>query len=186
MIVRAPPGKVRIIGGTWRRRWLPVQDGVRPTPDRVRETLFNWLQPVLPGASCLDLYAGSGALGFEALSRGASHVTLVESMPGVAQALRDAATALGATALDIVAQEARQYLARTPSSPYAVAFLDPPFASGEIPRVLPLLAAGWLTVAAHVYIETARNADEVPLPEGWRMIRSGQTRETRYCLLQTA
>lgn len=182
----APPGKVRIIGGAWRRRWLPVQAGVRPTPDRVRETLFNWLQPVLPGARCLDLFAGSGVLGLEALSRGASHVTLVENRPETVQALRDAAHALGATALEIVHQDACQYLHGSPPAPYTVAFVDPPFASGEIPVVLPLLAKGWLAAASHVYIETARNADEVPLPEGWRMIRDGQTRETRYCLLLTA
>jgi 16S rRNA (guanine966-N2)-methyltransferase len=181
-----PPGKVRIIGGTWRRRWLPVPAGVRPTSDRVRETLFNWLQPFLAGAHCLDLYAGSGALGLEALSRGASRTTLVESAPGTARILREVAARLGAVSLDIIEDEARRFLTRTPPVPFTVVFLDPPYASEEIPQMLPLLMAGWLAAAAHVYIETAREADEITLPEGWRMIRNGRTRDTRYALLLTA
>lgn len=123
---RARRGSVRIIGGTWRGRRLSLPEGpVRPTPDRVRETLFNWLARDLPGAACLDLYAGSGALGFEALSRGARRATLVERDPALADALAGHARLLGAAAL-VERADGLAYLAAT-SAPFDIVFVDPPF-----------------------------------------------------------
>ena len=147
--VRGRAGSVRIIGGHWRGTRLPVADldGLRPTADRVRETLFNWLMPVLPGARVLDLFAGSGALGFEALSRGAAAATLVERETGPATALREVAARLpGGEAAEIVRMDAISWL--TPAARegrrYDIAFIDPPFAGGlwkrAITAVEPLLA----------------------------------------------
>ena len=157
----AQPGFVRIIGGTWRRRRiaLPRDVELRPTPDRVRETLFNWLAPVLPGADCLDLFAGTGALGFEALSRGAGHAVLVEREPRVAQALELVKDELGAAA-DIVRADAADYLARGDRKSFDIAFIDPPFADpvdAVLTGLLPLLRPG-----ARVYLERAESA---PWPE---------------------
>ena len=145
------PNRVRIIGGLWRSRVIPFPDlpGLRPTPDRVRETLFNWLGQDLTGWHCLDLYAGSGALGFEALSRGAASVTMVERAPRAWRALRDNAALLGARGLNIVCGDALEFLARAPASAPAspgfdVVFLDPPFgegiAEGRWPRLLERLS----------------------------------------------
>src|SRR5690606_2647217 len=129
--VRGAPGAVRIVGGRWRGTRLPVADaeGLRPTPDRVRETLFNWLQPVLPGARVLDLFAGSGALGLEALSRGAREALLVERDPGLAQQLRRAVERLqGGEAVQVVNADALAFLSGYAGPPFDIAFVDPPFA----------------------------------------------------------
>ena len=182
------PGRVRIIGGQWRRRWLPVPAGaaLRPTPDRVRETLFNWLAPSLLGARCLDLFAGSGVLGLEAISRGAAHATLVEHDRELVTQLRTNVALLAAEeAVRVIESEALRFLATPSNVIFNVVFLDPPYASGLVARVLPLLTPQWLTPAALVYLETAREQPLVPLPEGWRMIRVGETSKTRYCLAQT-
>ena len=119
---------LRIIGGEWRSRKLKFADvpGLRPTPDRVRETLFNWLQWHVPGARCLDLFAGSGALGLEALSRGARDVVMVEKHPAAAQALRDNLTLLGARNARLVHDDALRYLGRVTVA-FDLIFLDPPF-----------------------------------------------------------
>jgi len=141
------PNRVRIIGGVWRSRMIPFPDlpGLRPTPDRVRETLFNWLGQNLAGRHCLDLYAGSGALGFEALSRGAASVTMVERAPRVCRALQDNAVLLGARDLNVVCGDALEFLAGVPvSTRFDVVFLDPPFGAGISeglwPRVLERLS----------------------------------------------
>lgn len=185
----APPGKVRIIGGQWRRRWLAVPSGttVRPTPDRVRETLFNWLAPHLAGAHCLDLFAGSGVLGLEAVSRGAAHVTLVETDPALVTQLKtNVAMLAAAAAVGVIARDALSFLTTTAPVKYHVVFLDPPFNSELMWRVLPLLTPAWLAAQALVYLETPRTGPEVTLPEGWRMMRAGETSQTRYCLVQAA
>src|SRR6187399_1285371 len=129
--------RVRIIAGKWRSRIVkfPAAAALRPTPDRVRETLFNWLGQRLDGLACLDLFAGSGALGFEALSRGAARVVMVEASRESARNLSDNALALGATDLEIVPGDALSYLARTAES-FDVAFLDPPYASDLAARAL--------------------------------------------------
>ncbi|HEY0501952.1 MAG TPA: 16S rRNA (guanine(966)-N(2))-methyltransferase RsmD [Lysobacter sp.] len=178
-----PIGKVRLIGGRWRGTRLAVPDapGLRPTSDRVRETLFNWLMPVLPGARVLDLFAGSGALGLEALSRGAANAVLVERDPVLAQALRETAARLqGGEAATVVQADALAWLTAQPADAFDLAFVDPPFAAGlwneALPRLLPRLAAkAWL------YLESPPEAAPV-LPPDWELHREGRTREVRYAL----
>ena len=178
---RGRAGTVRIIGGQWRGTRLPVADigGLRPTADRIRETLFNWLMPLLPGARVLDLFAGSGALGFEALSRGAEAATLVEREAGPATALREVAARLpGGEAAEIVRMDAISWLtqAAREGRRYDIAFIDPPFA-GElwqpaIEAVAPLMADdAWL------YVEMPVRGIAITLPEGWRLHREARTRE---------
>ena len=148
-------GGVRIIAGTWRGRRLPVPDapGLRPSPDRLRETLFAWLGPYLPGARCVDLFAGTGALGLEAASRGAAGVTLVERDRGVADALAGSLRALGADdTVTLVRRDWRAALDERPG-PYDVAFVDPPFDAGWQVPALERLAAGALAPGARVHVE---------------------------------
>jgi len=179
----ASVGKVRIIGGRWRGTKLAVPDikGLRPTSDRVRETLFNWLMPMLPGARVLDLFAGSGALGLEALSRGAASAVLVERDPAQAAALRATAARLsGGEAATIAQTDAQAWLGSQPAAAFDLAFLDPPFAAGLWDAVLPGVARlvkpdGWL------YVEAPLDADYA-MPSQWRMHREGRTREVRYAL----
>ncbi len=167
--------RVRLIAGQWRGRLLafPAEPGLRPTPDRVRETLFNWLDPWLAGARCLDLFAGSGALGFEALSRGAAAATLVDCNPAVVAALRENRERLGAEAL-IVASGAQDYLAAQGPAGFDIVFLDPPYASRLLSDALTtILAQRILKAAGLIYIESAV-ADRFELPAGLRWHRRGQ------------
>lgn len=177
------PGSVRIIGGRWRGTRLPVPDrpGLRPTSDRVRETLFNWLQPVLPGARVLDLFAGSGALGLEAASRGAATAQLVEADPQLAQALADAAARLDPDGRVAVWRgDALAFLREHAGERYDIAFVDPPFAAGLWPAVLELLPAR-LTSDAWLYVESP--AGQAPaLPADWALHRENGTRDVRYAL----
>jgi 16S rRNA (guanine966-N2)-methyltransferase len=173
---------VRIIGGDYRRRVLrfPDSEGLRPTPDRVRETLFNWLGQELDGWHCLDLFAGSGALGFEAASRGAARVVLVEQEPKVLAALRENHEILQKpAAMTIVRADALQYLAST-NTKFDLIFLDPPFKKGWIARLEPLLP-GALNEDAAIYVE-AENAIE-SLGD-WRTVRHGRAGEVHYHLLR--
>lgn len=173
--------RVRIIGGKWRSRVVrfPEAAQLRPTPDRVRETLFNWLGQRLDGLACLDLFAGSGALGFEALSRGASRVVMVERDRDVAAGLRENARVLEASGLEVVNADALAWLARGDER-FDVAFVDPPYASSLAPEALaalpPRLAAG-----ARVYVESAQ-----PLAPGprWRELRRDRAGAVRYCLYE--
>jgi len=187
---RGQAGKVRIIGGRWRGTRLNVGDapGLRPTSDRVRETLFNWLQPMLPGARALDLFAGSGALGMEALSRGAASAVLVERDPALAAELRALAARLpGGEAAQVVQADALAWLAQPPAADapgFDLAFVDPPFAAGlwqaVWPALLPKLApAAWLYVEAPLQTPLA-------LPPAWTPHREGSTREVRYALYRRA
>lgn len=183
-----PPGRVRIIGGTLRGRRLmvPEHPGLRPTGDRVRETLFNWLRPHLPGSRCLDCFAGTGALGFEASSRGAGRVLLLELDPRQARALRVNAEALGARQVDILNADALDWLERQQSEPFDLVFLDPPFAAGLLAPSCHLLAKrGWLAPGALVYLETAANAPWPPLPAGWDWWREGRAGRVRFALAAT-
>jgi 16S rRNA (guanine966-N2)-methyltransferase len=152
--VAGPPSKVRIIGGAWKRTPLVVVDspGLRPTPDRVRETLFNWLGNDLQGWRCLDLFAGTGALGLEAASRGAARVVLVERDARALAALRAVCERLKAGTVEIVAGDAQAYLART-SERFDLVLLDPPFGGNDLARVLPRVAAV-LAPGAAVYVES--------------------------------
>ncbi|RMF16570.1 MAG: 16S rRNA (guanine(966)-N(2))-methyltransferase RsmD [Gammaproteobacteria bacterium] len=167
-------GFLRIIGGKYRGRKLtfPVVDGVRPTPDRVRETLFNWLMHAVPGSRCLDLFSGSGALGLEALSRGACQVTLVERSATLARYLEQTAGMLNPEAqLHVVQADVASWLAAGAASPYDILFMDPPFRQGWLPRLLPLLEqGGWVAPGAWIYIEHETDCP-VPLPSNWQIHR---------------
>lgn len=177
------PGRVRLIGGKWRgtRLDVPESPGLRPTADRVRETLFNWLMPMLPGARVLDLFAGSGALGLEALSRGAASAVLVERDRALATALtRTLARLEGGEAAQVVNADAMAWLATDGGDPFDLAFLDPPFAAEMWSTVMPRLTAR-LAPTALLYVESP--ADQAPeLPADWHLHREGRTREVRYAL----
>jgi len=177
----ASRNRVRIIGGRWRSRVIrfPPAAQLRPTPDRVRETLFNWLGQRLDGLACLDLFAGSGALGFEALSRGARKVVMVESDRTVAAALRESAKLLEADGAEIVVGDAIAFLGRS-GEPFDVVFLDPPFASDlaarAMERLLPRLNAG-----ARVYVESA---EPLAMPAPWKALREDRAGAVRYALYE--
>ena len=173
---------VRIIAGRYRRRLLrfPDSEGLRPTPDRVRETLFNWLGQDLAGLHCLDLFAGSGALGFEALSRGAARVVMVEQAPKVIAALHESAKMLeNPPAMETISGDALQYLASTKSK-FDLIFLDPPFSMGWIPRLDPLLS-GVANEGAAVYIEAEH---EIEALRDWRAVRHGKAGEVHFQLMR--
>jgi 16S rRNA (guanine966-N2)-methyltransferase len=181
------PGRIRIIGGQWRGRKLPVltQEGLRPTPDRVRETLFNWLAPVIDGARCLDLFAGTGALCLEALSRGAAEVVMVERAAHVAEQLRQNLATLKAHGAAVVETDAAAYLQR-PVEPFDIVFLDPPFAAGLIaPCALALEARGWLVPRGLVYIEAPAALQPLPVPATWEFAKSKRAGQVGYHLLRT-
>lgn len=177
------PGRIRIIGGSLRNSRLQVPDlpGLRPTPERVRETLFNWLAPVIEGARCLDLCAGTGALGIEAWSRGAASVQFVERDTRAAQALRENLTRLRIDDNPVSTLDAGTFL-RGATQAFDLVFLDPPFALGlwaELARQLE--ASGWLAPNALIYVESSRA--EVPdLPPNWRLYREGRAGEVRFAL----
>ncbi|EDN65612.1 conserved hypothetical protein [Beggiatoa sp. PS] len=166
-------GKIRIIAGQWRGRKLqvPTQLEVRPTTSRVRETLFNWLAMDIPGSRCLDLFAGSGALGIEAASRGAKQVVLVENQRQIVQGLKQQLAKLTAEHLKIICADVRQFLKKTPST-FDIVFLDPPFGQDLLSPCCTLLEQnGWLNSTAHIYLETKRNLGEPQLPPTWQIIR---------------
>ncbi len=176
---------VRIIGGQWRSRRLefPERDGLRPTPDRVRETVFNWLAPRLAGARCLDLFAGSGAFGFEALSRGAARAVLVERDAKALTALHDNRQRLQAETAEIVAGDALEFLNR-PVEPFDIVFLDPPYASGLLAPCLARLAErGWVRPGGYIYLE-APEKQPPALPAGWTLMRSKTAGQVGYHLAQ--
>ena len=178
---KARQSKVRIIAGDWRGRLIgfPEAEGLRPTPDRVRETLFNWLGQTLDGKVCLDLFAGSGALGFEAHSRGAKRVVMVEQNPHVLRVLRENARKLGADRLDLVEADALKFLQRE-GRVFDVIFLDPPFHRGILSLLLPLLPDR-LASDGFVYAETETMLEP---GEGWAVWRSGRAGNVHYCLLK--
>ncbi|OOZ42337.1 16S rRNA (guanine(966)-N(2))-methyltransferase RsmD [Solemya pervernicosa gill symbiont] len=177
-------GKIRIIGGSWRGRKFPIPDveGLRPTPDRVRETLFNWLMPVLGGARCLDLYAGSGALGLEAASRGADRVVMVDRDHGVVRQLRHNIDTLKSDRVSVVQADALAYLERV-EQPFDIVFLDPPFRQELVAECCQRLeSGGWLTANAHIYLELERELGEPQLPKGWSLLRSKVAGQVGYHL----
>lgn len=182
--MKPPPGQVRIIAGSLRGSKLPVADlpGLRPTSDRARETLFNWLQDEVAGRRVIDLFAGSGALGFEAASRGAASVLLLEREPALAQSLRESAQRLHAGAVTVACGDALAWLAREPDTRFELAFLDPPFQAGLHQRAAALLAP-WLAPRAWIYVEHGAAVDFSP-PPGWSLHRQGGTREARHLLFR--
>jgi 16S rRNA (guanine966-N2)-methyltransferase len=187
----APGGRnsVRIIGGGWRGRRVNFPDipGLRPTPDRVRETLFNWLQHDVAGARCLDLFAGSGALGLEALSRGARELVFVEQAVAASRALSEQLTRLGAGRTgQVVEMGAARYL-RTllePSSPrFDIVFLDPPFGRGLLAEYVPMLDSGnWVRPGGLVYLENEKTEGAPALPSHWELLKSKSAGEVGYHL----
>ena len=161
--------KLRIIGGEWRSRQLPIPniEGLRPTTDRVRETVFNWLNFDIPGASCLDLFCGTGALGFEALSRGAKDCTFVELNRSVSEQIKTNLKTLHAQNAKVNNTDAAGFL-RQPATPFDVVFLDPPFRKDLLDQVIPLLADGWITPQGYIYIER-ESEKRLNLPANWHL-----------------
>ena len=178
----AAAGSVRIIGGRWRGSKLPVASapGLRPTSDRARETLFNWLQPMLPGARVLDLFAGSGALGLEALSRGAAGALLVERDPALAESLRATCARLGAGEATVLRADALELLRAPLHGRFDRVFVDPPFSDGLWAEVLARLDP-WLADDAWLYLESAPGAGPAP-GAGWRLHREAGTRDAHHAL----
>ena len=172
--------KVRIIAGKYRRRLLafPDADGLRPTPDRVRTTLFNWLGQELDGLQCLDLFAGSGALGFEAASRGAERVVMIERERKAVAALKASRELLAAHEVDIMGADALSYL-KTTRDRFDLIFLDPPFSQDLLPALLPLLPR-LLNEGGRVYAEAAK----FPPLADWRVLKEGVAGMVHYALLQ--
>ncbi len=189
---REARNSVRIIAGTWRGRRLhfPNLPGLRPTPDRVRETLFNWLQHEVSGARCLDLFAGSGALGMEALSRGAVECVFVEQAQAAARALVEQLRQFGGAARGRVVEMGAARFLRTPVGPggdggaaFDVLFLDPPYGERALEQYIPLVdAGGWVRPGGLVYLESERTAGQPALPAGWEMLRSKSAGEVGYHL----
>src|SRR5687768_11708252 len=180
-----PPNRLRIVGGRWRgtRIDFPAIEAIRPSPDRVRETLFNWLQIRIAGARCLDLFAGSGALGIEALSRGAVEVTFVDREPQVGRHITQTLQRLSATGATVQVEDATRFLARPPR-PFDVVFLDPPFASTLLQAAFDRLPQGWLADDAYIYVECPADVPLPALPAGWTLYRSKQAGQVGYHLLR--
>lgn len=176
--------QLRIIGGRWRGRRLrfPSVQGLRPTPDRVRETLFNWLAPHISGARCLDLFAGSGALGIEALSRGAGEVIFVERHPFVARQLRQNLILLGVDEPRVEQADALTWLNRR-GPPFDVILLDPPFDSGLLEPVCHALEKeGWLAPLASIYLESGLDKKTLNIPKTWEIVREKTAGQVIYRL----
>jgi 16S rRNA (guanine966-N2)-methyltransferase len=183
---------LRIIAGSWKgRRIRFMSDGIRPTGDRIRETLFNWLDPWIRDANCLDMFAGTGALGLEALSRGAASVLLVEKNRQAAQRLKQNIALLDAIAGRVITGDARK-LDYASHGPFDIVFLDPPFDSpggknSELSNLCTLLeSAGCLSTDAHIYIESARQSEWPELPPNWEVIRDRAAGQVRYALARRA
>lgn len=179
-------GQVRIIGGEWRGRKLkvPTVQDLRPTPDRVRETLFNWLTAYLPGAYCLDAFAGSGALGFEALSRGAAHVVLVDESPEVVALLKEELALFKAANAEIYRASVPQQL-KKPNKLFDIVFLDPPYQENILlPCCFHLENQGFLANEAYIYLEAKSTLVADDLPPNWQIIKSKKAGQVAYHLVQ--
>ena len=176
---------LRIIGGTHRGRKLSFVDApnLRPTPDRMRETLFNWLQPVIHNARCLDLFAGSGALGLEALSRGASEVVFVEKDRNAAQRLGENLTLLSYDPAQCRQQTAQNFFAAEPIQ-FDVVFLDPPYKGDFLPDIIQQLNNGWLANGAWIYLEHDSHQDAPVFPDGWQVLKQTKAGQATALLLR--
>ena len=183
----SPSGRLRIVAGKWRSRLLPVADvdGLRPTSERVRETLFNWLAPAIDGARCLDLFAGTGALGFEALSRGANSVVLVEQSKRAAGMLRENVNRLEADGAAVIQADSYAFVGEpTRHGKADIVFLDPPFADDRYEELCRLLDdGGWLAPGAQVYLEQDRKQSLPELPAGWQVEKEKTAGNVRYSLV---
>jgi 16S rRNA (guanine966-N2)-methyltransferase len=182
------PGRLRIVAGKWRSRLLRIIDepDLRPTSERIRETLFNWLRPVIEGARCLDLFAGTGALGIEALSRGAAHVVFVEKSARAAAAISDNLEALEAPNAEVFQRDAMDYLRIADPVRFDIVFLDPPFQAEMLTETCSILQdRGWLTAQAIVYLERSRDQDRPALPNGWAITHEKVAGKVSYSLAST-
>ena len=183
---KSMPGRLRIVAGNWRSRLLEVADvpGLRPTPERIRETLFNWLAPHIQGARCLDLFAGTGALGLEALSRGAAGSVFVETSAKALATLRHNIDDLDAAGASIVAASAFDYLERERGGKFDIVFLDPPFAEDLVGRACELIdRSGVLSENGLVYVEEQKSRPRPELPAGWTVLKERTAGNVRYALL---
>ena len=179
-------GQLRIIAGSWRGRKLAVLDleGLRPTPDRVRETVFNWLQSHLGQSRCLDLFAGTGALGLEAASRGAEHVSLVELNSKAAMQLRTHCQTLSAEQCEVHNQAATDFLNQNQQQ-YDIVFIDPPYQSDYWSEVAEqLIATGSLADDALIYLEYPTQLNKPVLPTQWQLIKEKKAGAVNYCLFR--
>jgi len=178
-------GQLRIVAGNWRSRLLQIADvpGLRPTAERIRETLFNWLSPRIHGARCLDLCAGTGALGIEALSRGASSVVFVERSPVATKTLKANIASLCASGAEVLNIDAQEYLAGSNVEAFDIVFIDPPFAGDLQHELCRLLTEQqWLADDARVYVEMDRAQPELRLPENWLELKNKTAGNVRYVL----
>ncbi len=183
---KSQAGRLRIVAGNWRSRLLDIAEveGLRPTSERVRETLFNWLAPRIHGARCLDAYAGTGALGLEALSRGARSVTFVERSAVAAKQLRRNIDILDAPGASVYQQDALTFLQEAETGPFDLVFLDPPFSDDLVEETCRLLESRRLLAAdALVYIELPKQGVEARLPVGWRVQKNKTAGNVRYMLV---
>jgi 16S rRNA (guanine966-N2)-methyltransferase len=186
---KARSGRLRIVAGNWRSRLLDIADvpGLRPTSERIRETLFNWLATRINGAHCLDLFAGTGALGLEALSRGARSTVFVEQSARAVDTLNENIKTLGAEGAIVCQMDALRYLSRERPERFDVVFLDPPFGTDMLEELCRLLAERqMLANDACIYLEQNRSAPEPDLPEGWHVSKNKTAGNVRYMLVQQA
>ncbi len=184
---KTPAGRLRIVAGNWRSRLLEIADvpGLRPTSERVRETLFNWLAPKIEGSRCLDLFAGTGALGLEALSRGATSVVFVDSSRRAARTIEKNVRSLEADGASIHHGDALQFLRTAQPGTFDIVFLDPPFAAdllGELCQQIAQLKV--LAPGATVYLEQDKTQPDPPLPAGWVVLRKKTAGQVRYSLVE--
>lgn len=180
-------GQLRIIGGEWRSRRFTFTEepGLRPTPDRVRETLFNWLTGHIEGARCLDLFTGSGALTLESLSRGAAFAMACDASRDVVLALRGHLASLNCERAEVHQQDALRLLESRPQQPFDLVFLDPPFRLDLLSGSCAALEAnGWLTPEARIYTESELPPDRLDMPNNWRLHRDKRAGQVWYCLWQ--
>ncbi len=180
-------GELSIIGGDWRSRKLRFPDagGVRPTPARTRETLFNWLSFHLAGSHCLDLFAGSGALGLEALSRGASTAVFVDHTPALAQALRSNLRLLNSESGEVACQSIDSFLGKSPARPFDIVFMDPPFRQGWLEKLFPMIADNqWVKPGSWIYVEHESGLPMPTAPQGWNLLKQKTAGQVAYCLLR--
>jgi 16S rRNA (guanine966-N2)-methyltransferase len=185
---KAPAGRLRIVAGNWRSRLLEIADvpGLRPTSERVRETLFNWLTPRIEGARCLDLFAGTGALGLEALSRGATSVVFVESSRRAANVLEQNARMLDASGAVICHGDALEYLKTAEPGYFDVVFLDPPFAAHLLKDACEAIeSSGIVAAGGLVYLEQDKAQPQPALPANWIIVKDKAAGQVRYSLVRT-
>jgi len=185
---KAPAGRLRIVAGNWRSRLLEIADvpGLRPTSERVRETLFNWLAPRIEGARCLDLFAGTGALGLEALSRGATSVVFVESSRIAVKILEKNTRTLDASGAAIRHGDALEYLKTAESASFDVIFLDPPFSAGLLDETCASIeSSGVLAAGGLVYLEQDKTHPRPVMPANWITMKDKAAGQVRYSLVRT-